>query len=65
MGFIAMGMENGTITVWDLQRGVVRVVLGKGMHLAAITDISFSADGLGIFSASIEKDVIEWDLTVS
>ena len=45
MGLVAVGMDNGTTSVWDLQRGVVTIKLGKDQHLAAVTDVAFSADG--------------------
>lgn len=64
LGFIAMGMNTGTVTVWDLQRGVVAFKLGKGLELPPVTDVAFSADGRTLFSASLDKDVLEWGLEV-
>lgn len=57
---IAMGFENGTITVWDLHRGVPRFNLGRGLQLQPVTDVAFSDKTL--FSSSLAKEIIEWDL---
>lgn len=59
-----MGMDTGVVTVWDLQRGVVAFKLGKGLELPPVTDVAFSADGRSLFSSSLEKDLLEWDLEV-
>lgn len=63
-GSIALGFDDGSISVWDLQRGIVSSKLGKGENLPAVTDIAFSSDGKGLFSSSLDKDIIEWDLQV-
>jgi len=59
-----MGMENGSITVWNLHRGVVSFNLGKGMQLPAVTDVAFSPSTRTLFSSSLDKEIIEWDLEV-
>ena len=64
-GLVALGMDDGCITVWDLQRGVVAWKLGKGSKLPAVTDVCFSSDGSSMFSSSLEKDIVEWDLKVT
>ena len=64
LGLIAMGMENGSVSVWDLQRGVVSLKLGKGQQLPAVTDVAFSSNGRGLFTSSLEREVLEWDLEV-
>jgi len=60
-----MGMDNGTITVWDLHRGVVAMTLGKDMQLQPVTDVAFSVSDNTLFSSSLASDVIEWDLEVT
>jgi WD40 repeat protein len=63
--FLAMGMDNGTITVWDLHRGVVAMTLGKDMQLQPVTDVAFSVSDNTLFSSSLASDVNEWDLEVT
>ena len=66
VGAIAMGMDDGTVSVWDVQRGVVATKLGTSeQHLAAVTDVAFSKDGKLLYSSSAEKYITEWDLATS
>lgn len=62
LGMIALGMENGSISVWDLARGVVSRKLGKDSNLSAVTDVAFSPDGKFLYSSSSDKYIIEWDI---
>lgn len=62
MGLIALGMENGSVSVWDLSRGVVSRKLGKDSNLSPVTDVAFSPDGKSIYSSSSDKYITEWDI---
>ncbi len=65
MGLVAMGMSDGSVSVWDLQRGVVSCRLGRGASgAAALTDVAFAGDGRSLFTSSSDKHVTEWDLEV-
>jgi WD40 repeat protein len=49
-----------TVTLWDLQQGVEKQVLGR--HSERIEGLAFSRDGRTLFSVSYER-VIAWDLS--
>ncbi|CAN0106013.1 unnamed protein product [Ascophyllum nodosum] len=62
LGWIALGTDKGTITVWALKRGTVTHSLGEGEGPPGVTSVVFSADGTSLFSASSARDIIEWNL---
>mmetsp|Transcript_16894 Transcript_16894/g.21936 ORF Transcript_16894/g.21936 Transcript_16894/m.21936 type:complete len:668 (+) Transcript_16894:105-2108(+) len=66
LGKLAVGTNSGTITVWDLQRGVVTSKLGatsdKHGDGSFISSVSFSSDGTKVYSSSRENSICEWNL---
>ncbi|KAG5183263.1 WD40-repeat-containing domain protein [Tribonema minus] len=63
LGLLALGSDDGAVTVWDLQRGVVRTVLSDPSAAAAVSCLAFSLDGTQLYSGSKDdKKVVEWGL---
>ncbi|CAM9286134.1 unnamed protein product [Phaeothamnion confervicola] len=75
LGLIALGTEQGTVTIWDLQRGVVSKSLGEGMSLPKMTALAFGIAVAGddaaaaavsaaptLFTASADTHVLEWSV---
>ena len=56
---LAIGSEDGTIKLWDLQTGVLRNTL-KG-HTASIYAIAFSPDGQSVASGSADESIKIWN----
>ena len=61
---IALGLDNGSVTVWDLQRGIVCNKLTSTDKLPAVTDVCFSTDGQNIYTCSMDEDILEWNIQV-
>lgn len=58
---LAVGNDNATITVWDLDSGAEPRPPLRG-HVAAITALSFGDDSLRLVSGSTDQTVRIWDL---
>ncbi|KAJ3278551.1 WD repeat-containing protein 43 [Borealophlyctis nickersoniae] len=58
---IALGLSNGTITLYSLARGqIVRTL--EGGHSAAVADVCFDKSGRRAFSGGEDGVVVEWDV---
>jgi WD40 repeat protein len=56
----AIGADDGSARLWDMQTGhVVAVMMG---HEAPVTSVAFSPDGSFLFTGSLDKTVIVWDI---
>nr|CCA23810.1 conserved hypothetical protein [Albugo laibachii Nc14] len=67
LGRIAVGTTQGSILLWDLDRGEMTQTLGSKessvSHSHAVQDIAFNAQGTRLYScASQEKKALEWDV---
>ncbi|KAF0687069.1 Aste57867_21150 [Aphanomyces stellatus] len=66
LGMLALGTTTGAIVVWNLEKGEVAQRLSRDNsengHAAAVTDIVFASSGATLFSASTEKNVLEWNV---
>ncbi len=63
LGILALGSDQGHVSVWDLTRGVLARRLGEGQHLKRVTGVAFAAGGATLYSTGAgDADVLEWDL---
>lgn len=56
---VAVGHPNGGITIWDIPAGKKQLLVG---HTSAVTDLTFSANGEMLASASGDATAIIWDV---
>jgi WD40 repeat protein len=56
---VALGLQNGAVSVWDPLRG--RRTLYLPGHAGAVLSVAYSADGKRIVSASADGTVKVWD----
>jgi WD40 repeat protein/serine/threonine protein kinase len=59
---LACGDMGGTIRLCPLQPPENRTILTLESHEDAVTGLAFTADGKGLFSSSIDKSAILWEL---
>jgi WD40 repeat protein len=65
---LATGLENGTITIWDAEKGTRKYDLHQDKngqlpaHKGIVWAVSFSADGERLVSVSDDASIAEWDL---
>lgn len=61
-GMFASGYSDGTVVVFDLNRGVVAKTIGKKLESEIPTDIVFSNDAKSIFVSSNDNHVVQYDV---
>lgn len=59
MQHIAIGNDDGTITIWNIQSGQPSTTLDG--HVDAVWDVEFSPDGTQLLSGGADGVVILWD----
>eukprot|EP00808_Paulinella_micropora_P030664 g68064.t1 len=59
-GLIALGTDTGSITVWNMQTGVLTKRLRA--HTLKVRALAFTADGAYLFSCGEDKLVVQWAL---
>ncbi|MDO9020680.1 MAG: WD40 repeat domain-containing protein [Deltaproteobacteria bacterium] len=57
--WLVSGSEDGTIRVWDVATGALRVQLSE--HNAGVNSVAYSADGARLLSASDDDSILVWD----
>ena len=63
LGLLALGSDQGHVSVWDLTRGVLARRLGEGQNLKRVTGVAFAAGGATLYTTGAgDADVLEWDL---
>lgn len=60
--YLASGLSNGTIVIYDLSTNTIVCVLSCGGHVRPVTSISWSACGRFLLSSSQDWTCILWDL---
>ena len=58
---LGFGMESGQILLWSLVMGEMVGTLSGG-HVKAVTAVCFSAGGEQLYSASLDRSVMSWDV---
>jgi WD40 repeat protein/type II secretory pathway predicted ATPase ExeA len=58
--FVASGMNDGSVLIWDAQTGEQKLSL-KG-HSAVVNSVSFSPDGSRLVSSANDNTLIVWNL---
>ncbi len=63
LGLLALGSDQGHVSIWDLTRGVLACRLGEGQNLKRTTGLAFTADGTKLYStAAGDAEVVAWDV---
>ncbi|OBA22725.1 WD40 repeat-like protein [Metschnikowia bicuspidata var. bicuspidata NRRL YB-4993] len=60
--YIALGLSDGTIVIYDLDSLAITCVLGRGGHVRPVTSLSWSHCGRYLLLASQDWSCILWDL---
>lgn len=57
--YLAIGLDSGAVTVWDLEAGVPIRIFRR--HRAPVQTLAFSPDGSQLLSGSADNTAILWD----
>jgi WD40 repeat protein len=56
----ASGYDDGTVVLWDVATGSVHDQFNG--HAGAVTEVAFSSDGDTLYSVSLDRSLLQWDL---
>ena len=56
----ASGYDDGTVIVWDVATGAVQDQFNG--HAGGVTELAFSPDGATLYTVSLDRSLLAWDL---